>query len=178
MAKLINLVGQRFTRLTVMSFAGHSVGTNRQPMWWCRCDCDSNGMAVYGGNLRRGYTQSCGCLHSEISQRLLLRHGQAARVPVQTPEYVAWCSMLRRCFNPNVDNFYRYGAIGITVCDRWRTFENFYADMGDRPSPRHSLGRLLDMGNYEPGNVFWMTPKEQGLHRRNHNALNRWRKVA
>lgn len=83
----------------------------------------------------------------------------------RTPEYLAWRNMRTRCFNPRIQQWADYGGRGITVCERWLTFENFYADMGLRPSPRHSLDRLDNDGNYEPGNVRWATREEQQQNR-------------
>lgn len=78
-----------------------------------------------------------------------------------SPEYGAWKSMWDRCRNPNVRNYPNYGGRGITVCQRWRDFANFYADIGQRPSPEHSLERNDTNGNYEPGNCRWATKIEQ-----------------
>jgi hypothetical protein len=80
----------------------------------------------------------------------------------RSPEYSAWQGMRSRCFNPAATGFVHYGARGITVCERWRnSFENFLADMGRRPSARHSLDRIDNDGDYEPGNVRWATQAEQ-----------------
>lgn len=76
-------------------------------------------------------------------------------------EYLCWWNMLDRCLNPNSRMFKYYGARGITVCLRWRTFAAFFNDMGHRPSPKHSIDRKNNDGNYEPSNCRWATKKEQ-----------------
>jgi hypothetical protein len=81
--------------------------------------------------------------------------------------------MKKRCLNPRHKDHYRYGGAGITVCERWLSFENFKADMGIRPSGT-SLGRACDLANYEPGGAFWQTPQEQSLAKRNKHALLAW----
>lgn len=84
-----------------------------------------------------------------------------------TPEYRAWLNLKQRCFNPNNPEYIYYGARGITVCDRWKdSFENFYADMGPRPSENHSIERQQVNGNYEPNNCIWALPIVQASNRR------------
>ena len=93
-------------------------------------------------------------------------HGYSKRKQIR-PEYISWYSMLRRCNNPKDKEYHNYGGRGISVCERWSKFENFIADMGDKPSPHHSLDRYPDKnGNYEPSNCRWATMLEQGLNRR------------
>src|SRR5688500_16157023 len=82
-------------------------------------------------------------------------------------EYRAWASMKQRCLNPKVVAYPQYGQRGIKVCDRWLTsFPNFYADMGPRPSPSHSLDRIDNDGDYTPDNCRWATRVEQGRNQR------------
>ncbi len=82
----------------------------------------------------------------------------------RTSTYRIWCAMKQRCLNPNTAAYHRYGGRGITVCERWVTFENFLADMGERPEGL-SLERVNNNGNYEPGNCVWATPKMQAANR-------------
>lgn len=80
-----------------------------------------------------------------------------------TKEYSTWCRMKARCYRPAADRFINYGGRGIIVCDRWlHSYENFLADMGRAPSPKHSIDRKDNDGNYEPSNCRWATPKIQG----------------
>ena len=87
-----------------------------------------------------------------------------------TPEYCAWNRMKDRCYNKNYQFYKYYGGRGITVCDRWRnSFSNFFADMGNKPSTRHSLDKVDNNGNYEPSNCRWATPLEQASNKSNNN---------
>lgn len=79
----------------------------------------------------------------------------------RSPEYGAWRNMISRCQSPKNPRFERYGARGITVCTRWKCFGSFLADMGERPSPKHSLDRIDNDGNYEPANCRWATREQQ-----------------
>jgi hypothetical protein len=175
MPQKIEMVGKVFGRLTVESFGG--VGKNYQTLWNVVCSCGEH-RTVRGGNLRNEHTRSCGCLESEVSTALALslpKGGATTHGMRRTSIYRVWCGMKTRCTNPNDKRFKDYGGNGVVVCDRWlKSFENFFADMGERPTSKHSIGRTLDRGNYEPGNVFWMTDPEQRLARRNNNALRKW----
>lgn len=154
MAKL-DVSGGRFGRLV----AQESTGEKRWGvyLWRCVCDCGNTTVAAVN-SLRSGLVRSCGCLASERAKKKATTHGQYG-----SPAYKSWDSMLQRCTNPNVVGYERYGGAGITVCDRWRKFENFLADMGHRPK-----GTTLDrypgqQGNYEPGNCRWATLQQQRM---------------
>jgi hypothetical protein len=98
-------------------------------------------------------------------------HGHRKR-SYKSSEYLAWDHMKQRCFNPNSKNYKHYGGRGIKVCDRWvNSFENFYNDMGAKPSKEHSIDRINNDGNYEPGNCRWATNIEQQRNRTNSRLI-------
>lgn len=154
-----DLTGQRFTRLLVVSKAPSDANGNAK--WNCQCDC-GNTTVSHGFSLRNGRVKSCGCLTTEQLIQRITTHKLS-----KTPEYRCWAGMLQRCTNPKNKKYPRYGARGIKVCERWMQFENFYADMGPRPSGDYSIERIDNNGNYEPGNTKWATKSEQ-----NHNKGN------
>ena len=95
------------------------------------------------------------------------RHGMSG-----TPEHNAWMSMKSRCFNPNNKYYSDYGGRGITVCDRWlNSVENFLADMGSRPTAKHSIDRIDNDGDYCPDNCKWSTQTEQVNNRRSNRLI-------
>ena len=95
------------------------------------------------------------------------RHGMT-----KTPEYDAWDGMKQRCFNPNHKRYSDWGGRGITVCDRWKnSFENFLADMGSKPTAKHSIDRIDNDGDYCPGNCRWATKAEQENNKRNNRLI-------
>lgn len=161
MATKLNLVGQTFGRLLVISEAARSGKRNYERNWLCNCDC-GNMTLVYQGSLTMGYTISCGCFHKEQTSNAKKDHGQSSNGRV-TSEYTTWASIKARCYNKLNKSYKNYGGRGIKVCDRWlENFENFFEDMGVKPTPYHSLDRFPDTnGNYEKINCRWATSYEQ-----------------
>lgn len=159
-----DLAGQRFGRLVAIR---REPNAPKQALWFCECDCGRTAV-VSSPALRHGKTKSCGCWRREFPAATKTRHGYATRDETgnyRHAVYRIWRGMRSRCENPNQPHYPRYGGRGIKVCERWRDFANFLADMGERPSPRHSLDRIDSDGDYEPGNVRWATASEQ-----RHNA--------
>lgn len=145
---------ERFGRLTFQEMRPGLRNGARYGVF--RCDCGVlKEMSI--SNVALGKSKSCGCLADEVRGDHNRTHGMTG-----SPEYRTWNSMWARCTNPLIERYPRYGGRGITVCDRWKSFENFYEDMGPRPSLNHSIERDDVDGNYEPGNCRWATKKEQG----------------
>ncbi len=159
------MTGIIFGYLTVLRRAGT---VKKQAAWECLCKCGTVKILI-GSQLRCGAIKSCGCLRAEknISRST---HGHSGRNE-NNPTYNTWASMVQRCTNSKHPAFERYGGRGITACERWLKFENFLADMGERPSGT-SLDRWPNNdGNYEKSNCRWATSTEQGRNKRNNVML-------
>lgn len=158
--RLLDLTGHRYGLLTVVERAGLSGGKYPRPTWKCLCDC---GAEVVKSTLylrekqRVRADKSCGC---DVEH--YVTHGMTG-----TPEHRAWLMMIKRCETPSATGFSDYGGRGIKVAPEWRhDFEAFYAHVGPRPSDEHSLDRIDTDGDYAPGNVRWVTIREQNNNRR------------
>ena len=149
--------GDKYNKLTAIEFDHRN--KHGSQCWLFICDC-GNIKVIRMDNVKNGGTKSCGC--SKKNNKNGLMHGMFG-----TPIYYSWTSMKQRCLNSNHQAYKHYGGRGIKICKRWiNSFENFFADMGERPK-----GKTLDRfpnndGNYEPKNCRWATPKQQRLNQR------------
>jgi len=153
--KYQDLTGETFLKLTVLKRVPNPSG-KRGVYWLCECEC-GNTSIVFGGNLKRFHTTSCGC-------NLATTGGHRVK---NTLEYVSWSGMKTRCLNSEASNYRYYGGKGITICPEWlEDFKIFLKDMGPRPSKQHTIDRRDNQGNYEPGNCYWATKSQQAYNRK------------
>lgn len=157
--KTKDLTGQRFGKLTVIERCEH---IGNRPAWKCICDC-GNIKFVQAKRLTGGIAISCGCNLSESKKT----HGLS-----YTKIYTKWYSMLERCTTPSQKSYQNYGGRGITVCDEWKNFLNFYQwAMETGYKDGLTLERKDVNGNYCPENCCWITIQEQSRNKRNNVYL-------
>lgn len=165
-----DITGKRFNRLVAEKY----MGTYTRGSWRCRCDCGRS-IVIRGYELIHGRTKSCGCRGRDVRMISNNRiHGAATRRTVY-PEYKIYIGIIGRCTATSRDRSKDYIGRGISICggENGKTgFECFYADMGPRPGPLHSVDRKDNDGNYEPSNCRWATKVEQGRNRRSNRKLN------
>lgn len=161
----MDITGKRYGRLVVIERA--NLAPHGHWRWHVKCDC-GNKKSVEQAALISGVTVSCGCYRLERVREAIAicktTHGKS-----KTPTYRIWRVMLNRCDHSSQDSYKYYGGRGIKVCERWRKFENFLSDMGEKPDGL-TLDRKKSEGNYEPGNCRWATWTEQRMNQRRMQA--------
>ncbi len=167
MPKFVDLAGEKFGRLIAVRRTGTS--KSGYALWLCICDCGKT-IVVRGNNLTSSNTKSCGCFQKDRTVEINTTHGHGKKG--QRPKiYKSWHKMIQRCINPNHKAYHNYGGRGITVCKRWRKFENFLEDMGEHPGKEYSIDRIDNNGNYCKSNCRWVTRKEQNRNKRNNHLI-------
>lgn len=155
-----NLTNKTYERLTVVECLG-KIRQSPHIYWLCICSCGKR-KEVSGANLKSGAVKSCGCLQKERAKSVKTTHGLSMD---RRGVYSTWLSMHKRCNNTKEKDKTVYMDRGIKVCERWKAFKNFYADMGERPA-NTSLDRIDNDKGYEPGNCKWSSSVEQARNRR------------
>ena len=162
-----DFIGKKFGRWTIVEALPREMGAKKMKRMKYKCVCDcGNTSEVSKTCLVTGRSKSCGCYAKQRASETMTTHGLS-----RTPMYALWASIKRRVVNPNVKGFDRYGARGITMCNEWlNNFQAFYDyvndTLGPKPSPQHSIDRIENEGNYEPGNIQWATNEAQSSNRR------------
>ena len=151
MGKIINMMGQRFGRLVVISEAGRDKG--RHILWLCRCSCGKEKI-ISGGSLRSGKTQSCGCLQKEKIRERSLTHGLSSH-----PIFGSWRAMISRCYRSKDRNYKNYGGRGIVVCLEWRSDPAIFCNWALENGWEEGLtvDRINNNKNYCPENCQFIS---------------------
>jgi hypothetical protein len=153
--KKMDLTGRVFGRLMILQENKTKERKDGHTQWDCLTIVNSN-------SLKTGHTKSCGCYKTEVN----ITHGKS-----KSSIYYVWYSMFARCYRSTAKGFQHYGGRGITVCDRWHDFVNFYTDMGVPPVTNYSIDRINNDGNYCPENCRWATNAQQANNKRSNHKI-------
>lgn len=158
--KLRDITGMTFGRLKAIRRDGKGSPTK----WMCLCQCGKSHVVTMQP-LVEGRVKSCGCLQKDRIHRM-----------IKSPEYNTWASMRSRCRNETRKEYPAYGGRGITYCERWESFKNFYEDMGERPEG-YSIERIDVNGDYEPDNCEWIPLEDQCLNTRKRKIMYNGKRI-
>lgn len=164
--KIIDLTGQRFGRLIVLSRTNND--SQGKPRWICKCDCGAETTVASADLKKKGRgTKSCGCLARERASARVSTHRMSKH-----PAYAVWRSMLARCRNSQHYAWHNYGGRGITVADEWGVFERFWADMGPSYAPGLTLDRRDNDKGYSASNCRWTDRRTQAQNKRTARVID------
>lgn len=165
--RFIDRTGARFGRLVVMAYAGKRGASH---YWACNCDCGAS-VILFGGNLSRGASTSCGCRRAEVSRETSTTHDESG-----SRLYRTWKNIRTRCNNQHNSSYPNYGGRGILLAPEFNDYIVFRryvsTELGPRPTSKHSLDRIDNNRGYEPGNLRWATAKEQANNRRSNLTIS------
>lgn len=167
-----DMVGKKFGQLTVLRYSHTHIFNElcSEAKWICLCDC-GNETIVFGSHLRKGATRSCGCIVLIGTDNPNFKHGISNKKHPHHYILSAWYGIIQRTQSKTAKRFEGWGGRGISIAPQWRHdstrfVKDVLAEIGERPTPKHSIDRINNEGHYEPSNIRWATPSEQNRNKR------------